>query len=227
MDISYKLIKTDNILQERTNRLNQQYAENEENINAKFNKKELNENNDSSLEMSILVKDLEQQLESNLKIKSQYEEKINQYQEDMAILFDLNKERSNQIDDLKESLRALEANNNIKSNEIESWNQEKEDLRLEKIDIQNNLNEYMTKVSDLKIYIENIEFEFKRKITDCEEKLISSEHLNEERTLLIDELIDKYNELKVNIFKIIPKLPQTIKNGKKSKKDNEFYLAFK
>ena len=70
MDISYKLIKTDNILQERTNRLNQQYAENEENINAKFNKKELNENNDSSLEMSILVKDLEQQLESNLKIKS-------------------------------------------------------------------------------------------------------------------------------------------------------------
>ena len=227
MDISYKLIKTDNILQERTNRLNQQYAENEENINAKFNKKELNENNDSSLEMSILVKDLEQQLESNLKIKSQYEEKINQYQEDMAILFDLNKARSNQIDDLKERLRALEVNNKIKSNEIESWNQEKEDLRQEKIDIQNNLNEYMTKVSDLKIYIENIEFEFKRKITDCEEKLISSEHLNEERTLLIDELIDKYNELKVNIFKIIPKLPQTIKNGKKSKKDNEFYLAFK
>lgn len=200
MDISYKLTRTDNILQERTNRLNQQYAENEENINSKFNKKDTNENNDSSLEMSIFIKDLEQQLESNLKIKFEYEEKINQHQEDMAILFDLNKEQSNQIDEFKETLRALEAEIDVKANEIESCQQEKEDLMQQNIDIKNNLNEYMTKVSELKIFVENSETQFRQKLTESEEKLLSSEHLNEERSLLIDELIDKYNELKVKLF---------------------------
>ena len=74
---------------------------------------------------------------------------------------------------------------------------EQQDLRQEKTDMREEIVRTMEKLSQQKIYAENMEIEYRRQIVELEEKLTSSVHMSEEKGFLIDELIDKYNELKV------------------------------
>lgn len=189
------------ILQERTNRLNQQFAENEENINRRFSKgllQELQETNDSiTVNTETLIKDLENQLEANSKAQSDRDATISRLKEDIDVLLEMNKSQANEIETLKVRVNEAEADNVAKREQAEAWLLEQQDLRQEKSDMREEIVRTMEKLSQQKIYAENMEIEYRRQIVELEEKLTSSVHMSEEKGFLIDELIDKYNELKV------------------------------
>ena len=192
------------VLQERTNRLNQQFNENEENINRRFSKgllQELQETNDSiTINTETLIKDLESQLEENTKAQRGKDETIGRLKEDIEILLEMNKSQANEIEGLRVRVNEAEAEASAKREQAELWQQEQQDLRSEKADMREEIVRTMEKLSQQKVHAESMEIEYKKQIVELEEKLMSSVHMSEEKGYLIDELIDKYNELKVRNY---------------------------
>jgi chromosome segregation ATPase len=192
------------VLQERTNRLNQQFNENEENINRRFSKgllQELQETNDSiTINTETLIKDLESQLEENTKAQRGKDETIGRLKEDIEILLEMNKSQANEIEGLRVRVNEAEAEASAKREQAELWHQEQQDLRSEKADMREEIVRTMEKLSQQKVHAESMEIEYKKQIVELEEKLMSSVHMSEEKGYLIDELIDKYNELKVRNY---------------------------
>jgi hypothetical protein len=109
----------------------------------------------------------------------------------------MNKSQANEIEALKVRANEAEADNAAKKELAEAWLVEQQELRQEKSDMRQEIVRTMEKLSQQKIHAENMEIEYRRQIVDLEDKLTSSVHMSEEKGLLIDELIDKYNELKV------------------------------
>ncbi len=186
------------VLQERTNRLNQQYTtENIENIenlisntvqsNSGFSNNKPDINNDSSLNITTIVRELETQMDMNIKLQTETDLKIGNLEEDMAILLDMNKKQAEKIAELQACLVQAEAQC-----------EELEDIRGEKAVMQATVNECMEKLAEQRVYGEQTEEELRQKLLEYEEKLASSVCTNEERSALFDELVDKYNELKVS-----------------------------
>ena len=184
--------------------MNQQFNENEENINRRFSKgllQELQETNDSiTINTETLIKDLESQLEENTKAQRGKDETIGRLKEDIEILLEMNKSQANEIEGLRVRVNEAEAEASAKREQAELWQQEQQDLRSEKADMREEIVRTMEKLSQQKVHAESMEIEYKKQIVELEEKLMSSVHMSEEKGYLIDELIDKYNELKVRNY---------------------------
>ncbi len=185
------------VLQERTNRLNLQYTtENFENIfqyNASSQVlssgqiKPDTTNNDESLNLTSIVRELEAQMDFNVRLQAETDLKISSLEEDTAILLDMNKKQVEEIAELRAQLV-----------QAEGEREQVEDMRSERLVMQATVNECMKKLAEQRVHGEQIQAELGRQLAEYEEKLASSVCMNEERSLMFDELVDKYNELKVS-----------------------------
>ncbi len=102
------------VLQERTNRLNLQYTtENFENIfqyNASSHAmssgqiKPDSTNNDESLNLTSIVRELETQMDFNVRLQAETDLKISSLEEDTVILLDMNKKQVEEIAELRAQL---------------------------------------------------------------------------------------------------------------------------
>ncbi len=185
------------VLQERTNRLNLQYTtENFENIfqyNASSQVlssgqiKPDTTNNDESLNLTSIVRELETQMDFNVRLQAETDLKISSLEEDTAILLDMNKKQVEEIAELRAQLV-----------QAEGEREQLEDMRSERLVMQATVNECMEKLAEQRVHGEQTQAELRRQLAEYEEKLASSVCMNEERSLMFDELVDKYNELKVS-----------------------------
>ncbi|RNA01317.1 A-kinase anchor 9-like [Brachionus plicatilis] len=180
----------EDMVQDKLDRINQLSLENE-NL-----ERHVNEKDEQLDDLNKKLKETEFKLENLNKDKNDFESQIELYKDEVDTLMKSNKSQSNIINDLREKLSELQAKYDTQFEMNENWSIEKEDLIQQKNDIQTELYNYMSRVSDLQIFKENFELEAKNKIEKYEETILNLNSNIDDKENLIDSLKEQLNELK-------------------------------
>lgn len=140
------------ILQEKTDRLHHLSIVNEE-LERSMMEKEQN-----SLNLTCLIKDLELQVESNIKEKEDNEKRQNQLKEEINILLQKNKSQNDHIESLREKLNEFE-HNYSNSNELSLKAETEQVNKLQRIneELESKINEQAQDVLSLNVAIKDLE----------------------------------------------------------------------
>lgn len=140
------------ILQEKTDRLHHLSIVNEE-LERSMMEKEQN-----SLNLTCLIKDLELQVESNIKEKEDNEKRQNQLKEEINILLQKNKSQNDHIESLREKLNEFE-HNYSNSNELSLKAETEQVNKLQRIneELEIQINEQAQDVLSLNVAIKDLE----------------------------------------------------------------------
>jgi hypothetical protein len=118
-----------------------------------------------------------------------------QLKSENEILIDAVKRNSDQLNDYKEKANLYEMNAQNYKEEIENLEKEKEDFILEQNELQVQLYNQRSKVSELELHKAELEKNFKAQLNDLEEKLKSTKLVIMEKDLKIQKQKQEIEEL--------------------------------
>ncbi|CAF0917327.1 unnamed protein product, partial [Brachionus calyciflorus] len=180
----------EDLIEEKTDRLHQLSLENQ-NL-----ERELTEKDQQFDQIMKQLKDLEFKLEEINQEKLNLESQSEQFKDEIDTLMKSNKNQINTINDLREKLADTQAKYDAQFELNENWAIEKEDLIHQKNEMQTELFNYMSRVSDLQIFKENFEMDTNNRIQKYEETIASLNSNIDDKENLIDTLKEQLNELK-------------------------------
>lgn len=116
------------------------------------------EKEQNSLNLTCLIKDLELQVESNIKEKEDNEKRQNQLKEEINILLQKNKSQNDHIESLREKLNEFE-HNYSNSNELSLKAETEQVNKLQRIneELEIQINEQAQDVLSLNVAIKDLE----------------------------------------------------------------------
>ena len=148
----------------------------------------LTDKTDELTQLAILVQETERVSQDKDEALERLECQCAQHREEIATLLHANKNQSGQLDWLKERLSACESEARRDADELTQWRCDKDELVQQKSQLQAELYSYMSRLSDLQIYKENMEMELRAQIGANQDKLRSAQLTLAEKETLIGEL---------------------------------------